>query len=195
MQDAGHLDDIVLEQYAMNRLSAVDAERVEDHISLCASCLDRLDDASAVVHNIRDALTMNPELQREPAQRPKWVNWKNPVWATMAIAAALLLFFVWPREPLAPLTSIVVDGTRGASTVVHGLGPFDFELFMPESAPTYRVALLDADGGKIWGSDVAGKDGKLHAIVRQRLKPGQYFIRVSDPSSQSMHEYGVRIDR
>jgi hypothetical protein len=204
MQDAGHLDDIVLERYAMNTLSEGEAEQVEDHISLCANCLNRLDEESAFLRDIRHALNANPEVPKEKSVTKApgiwgWLNWGTPAWAGAACVLAVVTFFVMRPQPMGPAATVVLQGTRGESARVHGSGPFDFEIFMPESAAAYQVVLVDSNGAKIWSSEVtsnaSAKDGKLHAIVPQRLNPGQYFVRVSDPSSRAIHEYGVRVER
>ena len=46
---AGHLNDDVLERYAMRSLSETEAETIEEHLALCSHCLDRLDETTAYV--------------------------------------------------------------------------------------------------------------------------------------------------
>jgi hypothetical protein len=197
MQDAVHPDDNVLEQYALNRLSFAEAESVEDHISLCKSCLDRLDEEVAFVHDLkavleRDQAGLNDE--NIAARGWNWLGgWKSPVWTFAAVAAAVLLFFVWRPEPKGNLVAVALMATRGPSTAVHTEGPFDFEIFVADSAQSYSAVLVDAAGNSLWSGEAKRKDGKLHAIVRRKLDPGQYFLRVSNPSSHSTTEYGLTI--
>lgn len=202
MQDAVHLDDNVLEQYAMNRLSVTGAEIVEDHISLCQSCLDRLDAEVALIRDLKGVLEKDRPTEVAGSivgsPRSNWLGgWKFPIpaplWTGAAVAMALLLFFVWRPEPTGSLAAVVLTGTRGPSTAVIGTGPFDFEIFVPDSTDSYSAVLVDSEGGDIWSGEATRKDGKLHAIVRRKLKPGQYFLRVSDPSSHSTHEFGFTI--
>ena len=203
MLDAVHLDDNVLEQYAMNRLSVTDAEAVEDHISVCHSCLDRLDAEVALIQDLKSVLEKDraTEMAGSTVSRPRsnWVDWwKFPVPATLwtgaaTMAMALLLFFVWRPVPVGNLATVVLTATRGPSTAINGTGPFDFEIFVPDSAETYSAVLVNSEGGDVWNGEAKRKDGKLHAIVRRKLNPGQYFLRVSDPSSHSTHEFGFTI--
>jgi hypothetical protein len=210
MKDAGHLDDIVLERYAMNTLSELEAEQVEDHISLCANCLNRLDEESAFLRDIRQTLSAEPATpdarpvdEKPSLTRPAgiwgWLHWGTPAWAGAACLLAVATFFVLRPAPIGPVASVALESTRGESVTVHGTGPFDFQMFVPESAEAYQVILVDSGGATVWSSNVASntgtKDGKLHAIVRKTLSPGQYFVRVSDPSSQAIHEYGVSVER
>jgi hypothetical protein len=198
MQDAVHLDDNVLELYALNRLSVADAESVEDHVALCKGCLDRLDEEVAFVRNLKAVLERDQANERNDGKidtrRWNWLaGWKSRVWTFAAVAMAVLLFFVWRPPANGNLVAVALTATRGPSTVVHEEGPFDFEIFVPESAESYRAVLIDAEGSTMWSGDAETKDGKPHAIVRRKLKPGQYFLRVSDPSSHSTHEYGLTI--
>jgi hypothetical protein len=187
--NAGHLDDDVLERYVMSRLSETEAETVEDHIAICSQCLDRMDQTTAYVEGMRTAL------KAEPAPEPNWFQrWLSPpVWAGVALAAAAVLFVVNRPGDLPAPALVTLDGTRGSATVVHGTGPFDFELFMPAEGKSYHVELLDAVGAKQWESEVPGVNGKLHAVIKQRIATGQYFLHVVEPVSGSQHDYAVQV--
>jgi hypothetical protein len=201
MSNAGHVNDELLERYAMNRLSETESETVEDHIATCAHCLNRLDETTAFVNGMREALKNDRKEEQEwaesPRKFPKWIQrWGGaPVWAGAAFAVAVALFMVNRPGNLPAPAMITLDGTRGASTVVHGTGPFDFEVFMPEEGKSYHVELLDAGGGKRWESDVPGVKGRLHALVKQRVAPGQYYLHVTEPVSGSQHDYAVTVER
>src|SRR5580700_6800584 len=95
MSNAGHLDDVVLERYAMRSLTDVDAESVEDHIAFCSHCLDRLDETTAYVEGMRIALKPEPVDRPQPSRLPKWMTggWRTPVWGAGLVAAAALVFF------------------------------------------------------------------------------------------------------
>ena len=197
MSNAVHLNDELIERYAMNRLSETEFETVEDHIATCARCLDRLDETTAFVGGIQKALKQTGE---EEKQKTPWTQWLQkwggtPVWAGGALAAAGVLLVVNRPGELATPVLVTLDGTRGISTVVHGTGPFDFELFMPAEGRSYHVELLDSNGGKRWESDVPGSNGKLHAIMKQRVSTGQYYLHVIEPVSGSQHDYAVRVEK
>jgi hypothetical protein len=196
MSNAAHLNDEVLERYAMSRLSETESESVEDHIVTCVQCLDRLDQTTAFVNGMRAALEESSE-EPEKMKWPKWIQRWNatPVWTGAAFTAAAVLFMVnRPRDMASPAV-VMLDGTRGTSTVVHGTGPFDFELFMPAEGKSYHVELLDSSGEKRWESDVPGMKGKLHAVVKQHISTGQYYLHVTEPTSGSQHDYAVRIEK
>jgi hypothetical protein len=196
MSRTAHVDDDVLERYAMQTLPEAEAEVVEDHIALCAGCLDRLDETTAYIESMKKAAKKAPSTEEEfsaLSRWPKWITWGAPAWAAGAVAVAFLFFVVFRPAPLPPAATVVVDGLRGVSQVVHGSGPFDFQLFMPVNASSYHVELLDSSGGVRWSGEAAGQEGKLHALVNRKLAPGQYFLRVSDSASQTVHDYGVKI--
>jgi hypothetical protein len=199
MSMTGHLDDNVLERYVMRRLSETDLEAVEDHVAFCVRCSDRLEATTAFVEGIQEALKNGNQREDETANYRKWLHgWRLTsvcgAVGTLAVAATLLLVVSRPVALPEP-TKTTLDGTRGASTVVHGTGPFEFELFMPAEGSTYRVQLLDGNGRKQWEGDVPGVSGKLHALVKQRLAAGQYYLRVTEPGSGSQHDFAVRIER
>ncbi len=192
-----HLDEDVLERYVMNRLSESQAEAVEDHICLCGHCGNRLDQTTAYVGGIRSIL-------RKPVEKPGLFSWllvqtreQFTLWAVgaVALAVAILLFFVMRPVPLSALATVVVSGTRGESTIVHGTGPFDFQLFMPEAAANYHVELLDKRGKPSWKGNVAGHDGHLHAVINHKIAAGQYFLHVTEPVSKVLRDFGVTIER
>jgi hypothetical protein len=203
MSTVEHLNDDVLERYAMRGLSEPEAEAVEDHIALCSVCLDRLDETTAFVEGMR-AATHAPVSEYQPKLRlPTWLEhgwlehvtrpkWALPVLGAVVLAAGLVFVTLRP-EVLPPAAMVVLDGTRGASTEVHGTGPFDFELFMPAEGTAYHVELLDEGGQKQWEGDVPGKNGKLHALVQRKIAEGQYFLEVTEPASGSKHEYAVHV--
>jgi hypothetical protein len=190
MSTVDHLNDEVLERYAMRGLSEMESEAVEDHIALCSQCLDRLDETTAFVQGMRAGATA------EPAKAPaRWLKpgWLTPAWGSGLAAAAGLAFVMLRPEALPPAATVVLDGTRGTATQVHGTGPFDFELFMPTEGKSYHVELLDENGRKQWEGDVPGANGKLHALVKQKISGGQYFLEVTEPVSGSRHEYAVQV--
>jgi hypothetical protein len=197
---AGHLNDNVLERYAMRGLSEAEAEVVEDHLCLCLQCQDRLDATAAFIDGLRAALTKSPARDSGWKRLLTWVQegWGLPMWAGMGAAAAgLIIMTAVATRPvkLGAPTMVTLEATRGASTAVHGTGPFDFELFMPEPAQSYRVELLDGDGQKRWEGSVPGKDGKLHVIVNRKIAVGQYYLHVTEPKTGLQHDYAVRVER
>jgi hypothetical protein len=197
MSNLRHLDDEVIERYTMSRLSETESEAVEDHIATCAHCLDRLDVTTAFVGGMQTALKNDGREEKQKAMWPKWLQlWGGtPVWAGAALAAAGIFLMVNHPGDLPAPALIALDGTRGASTVVHGTGPFDFEVFMPAEGKSYHVELLDSRGAKRWESDVLGSNGKLHALVKQRVSTGQYYLHVTEPVSGSQNDYAVLIEK
>jgi hypothetical protein len=200
MSNVAHLNEDVLERYAMNRLSEAESEEVEDHIAICSDCLDSLDHVTAFVNGMRTALR-EAESTQAPESKPKsWFQrWLTPgrtsipVWAGLAVAATAVLLFVNRPAELSPAALVTLDGTRGSSTVVHGTGPFEFELFMPAEGKSYHVELLDAGGARLWESEVPGQNGKLRATVKLRMSAGQYYLHVTEPVSGSQHDYAVQV--
>ncbi len=197
MSKLRHLDEDVLERYVMNRFSESQAEAVEDHICLCGRCGDRLDQTIAYVGGIRSILG-------EPVEKSGLFSWlliqtreQFTLWAvgSVVLVVAILLFFVRQPVPLSALATVVVSGTRGESTVVHGTGPFDFQLFMPEAAANYHVELLDERGKSSWKGNVASHDGHLHAVINHKIAAGQYFLHVTEPVSKVLRDFGVTIER
>ncbi len=189
-----HLDEDVLERYAMNCLPETEAEAVEDHTSLCFHCMNRLDEASALIQVMRTGL-------QAPVKEPlisrffEWLRTGPPIWTLEGIGAAMLLFLAAKSAPIPAMATVIVSGTRGASTIVHGTGPFDFQLFMPETAAIYHVELLNQAGSRSWEGNVTGENGTLHAVVNRRVPMGHYFLRVTEPRANAVHDFGVNLER
>lgn len=190
-----HPDEDVLERYAMNRLSEAEADAVEDHTSLCTNCMDRLDEAVAFVAVMKTELKKHEVAEPWTSRVLGWLRPAPPIWAAGAVAATVFLFVSAQPPPLTAISTVVLSGTRGTATVVHGTGPFNFQLFMPETAPRYHVEVLDQAGNKSWEGDATGENGNLHVLVGQRFAAGQYFLRVTEPVSKAVHDFGVKIER
>jgi hypothetical protein len=191
----GHLQDEILERYAMNSLPEAEAETVEDHLAFCSHCLDRLDETTAFVKGMHTALKNQPAEEPRRFQLPFWLQrgWAAPMWAGAAFAAAGIFFAIHHTGALPTPAMVILDGTRSTSSVVHGAGPFDFELFMPAEGKNFHVELVDDHGNKKWESNVPGEDGKLHAVVKQRVPQGQYFIEVTDSANGDKREFAVTV--
>ena len=61
-----HIDDELLEQYALHRLGEPRTAKVEEHLLLCEYCCDKLNKLDAYVGTLRGAMQQSPPAAAEP---------------------------------------------------------------------------------------------------------------------------------
>lgn len=199
MLQTGHPDDAVLELYCMSRLNGEKLDALEEHLLVCANCQDRVTDTDMFVEGIRLALAA-------PEPQSLWSRWNveqyfrlpTPIWATGALAAACVLGFVATHNfgsNNAPL-AIALSATRGGSMPTAKAGyNFDLDLDVRDlaTALSNRVQIVNSVGSEVWsGNSSAVQNGRVHAVVKSRLGPGQYYVRIVD-SAGAHREYALRV--
>ena len=182
---ASHPDEAVLEMYCMEKLEGSRLEAFEEHLLICDECQDRVTETDSFLIGMRAALS-------HPVAESNWERWNIfrvvqmpvPVWAAGAVAFVGLggVYLTRNLSTQTPPLAIALAATRGGSmTSVKSTGPFDLDLDARDLAPSgpYRVQLVNGDGTEVWSTSSDVRDGHVHAIVRQRLSPGQYYVRIA----------------
>lgn len=80
------------ERYLLDELSQEERDDFEEHYFSCMNCADEVQAAFVLADNAKAVFSQQPlpaALDVEPAARPGWLSWLQPVWAPAA--AALLL--------------------------------------------------------------------------------------------------------
>ncbi len=176
---------------------------------MCEGCQDRVDAADSYVRGMRSALARPEKLARpelaHPEKTVEFEGWRfpnlftmpTPVWAVAAVVLLALGGMVATRSLnlLGPPVAIALSATRGQVSIVAATGPLDLDLDtrdLPGSS-SYKLQVVNADGGEVWSSTVAGvENGHVHARVDKRLAPGQYFVRIATASG-AQREYSLRL--
>jgi hypothetical protein len=183
-----HGTDDQLEQYALGRLPDSDLQLLEQHLTICAACRERLDGIGDFALGMREALSTKPK------PRPDWLGWLRRPAVSMGLSFAALIVVIGVFSnggvKFAPSASLQLTAMRGEmpSTVPAR----EFELTLsdgPREGGPFRVEVVDAMGARVWSGLAAGAQLK----VQQRLGPGDYFVRLYAASGKMLREYGFRI--
>ena len=195
-----HPDETVLELYCMEKLDGPKLEAFEEHVLLCEGCQDRVTATDSYLLAMKAALSRPAEktlAERWDIQR--FFQMPAPVWATAAVAVAGVGGFLVTRNLTTPTVpvAIALTATRGGSTpVAIPSGPLDLDLDARDLAPSgaYRVQLVDGSGIEVWSSSSNASNGHVHALIKQRLTPGQYYVRIADPTG-AQREFALRLGK
>ena len=181
---ATHPDETVLELYCMEKLAGPKLEAFEEHLLICADCQDRVTETDSFLLGMKGALSRPMEeslVERWNVLR--FFQMPVPVWATAAVAVAGIGGVVVTRNlstQAAPL-AIALTATRGGPMpVAKSAGPLDLDLDARDLAPSgsYRVQLVNGEGTEVWSTSSDAHNGHVHALIQQRLNPGQYYVRI-----------------
>jgi hypothetical protein len=189
-----HESDERLELYALQRLPDSDIICIEEHLLVCNSCRDRLEEAEAFALSMRDAIGRN---------RPTGVSdnpWRaRPRFAlagALAIAAVTVVFIWSGHSRPAPVASLRLTAMRGSESPA-ALAARELDLTLSdavaESTGAPLVEVVDADGGEVWKGVPEMTDGTARAKIAKVLAAGDYLARFYDSPGHLLHEYQFRV--
>ncbi|MDQ6665293.1 MAG: hypothetical protein M3Z23_12970 [Acidobacteriota bacterium] len=211
-QETSHVGDDRLELYAMNRLSGVELENLEEHLLLCEPCQLRLDETENYVFAMRSSLAA---LRAAPEPESIWRKLRDAIgeWRLSplpAFASALALVAL----VLGISTQLPRAGTRAASEepvtvrleamkgeAANSVANRPLRLLLDgrglSPASGYRLQIVDQWGKPVWeGIAASGSpEGTLRASVGKSLGLGTYFVRIfaSGTGGEPVREFGLRV--
>ena len=189
-----HQTDEQLELYALGRLPEPWVAEVEEHLLVCATCQERVDDLEAYAFAMRQAISS------EPAQSPHWLSRFQRSWLKMptlawagGIAAIVLAVTLYLQSTphLAPLASLQLTAMRGAMPSVGPSRETDITLADAPSGVALRAQIVNAAGGTVWNGRLETQTHKI--ALAKKLAPGNYFVRLFDENGKLLHEYGFQV--
>jgi hypothetical protein len=198
-----HESDERLELYALDRLSDSDVIRIEEHLMICDSCRDRLDEAANFAFSIRAELKSKPQLVSQGASG--WFSWLEGKWAkpgfalagALAMAVIAVSVFHGGGVQLTPVAALQLTAMRG--TDIKAVAPSrELDLTFddaPANGAQLSVEVVDSGGTPVWHGVPEANSNGVQAKIRKTLEPGEYFARLYDSPSHLVHEYAFRIDR
>jgi hypothetical protein len=195
-----HIDDDVLEQYALDRLTGDQLAATEEHLLLCGYCRDRLEQLDAFVASLRTAI-QNPALDppRRGSAQSRVRGGFHALWAVTAAAAAVIgVGYFSPSGPgVREPATVEMRAMRGEPSA--GVAPAKTPLVLRldatglPSADIYRVEVVDYSGASRWNGDVRLQSGMLVAQT-PGMPPGMYWVRAIDPARpETLREYGLTL--
>jgi hypothetical protein len=192
-----HIDENVLDRYAMGTLPEAAIPPVEEHLLSCSVCQSRLVETDDFLIHFRAAATQ-VELQTAPFWQ-RFLNTQRLIWGGSLVAAAALALLLVTGEPRLskPQPAMVrmqsLRGPEEQAQIAKGSPSLlIFDLPIPATHPTYEVEVVDTAGKQILKGQGIVKDDRL-AFLIQKLAPAGYWVRIYEkqPARTLVAEYGL----
>ena len=190
-----HPSEEILEEYGFDRLPEALIAPVEEHLLVCQSCQDAVEEADRFVSDLKFA-ARHPV----PDVAPTRSSWRLPTPSASAGAilavAILAVLTVWmhPATP-PPQAEVSLSSLRGLDPLSQAPAGklLQLNLEAPDltSGKQYRVEVIDAAGRPIWQGVVTATDGKLVATLSKPLRHGVYWVRLYGADSELLREFGM----
>lgn len=188
-----HETDEQLELYALGHLHRERVAAIEEHLLLCGSCQEGVDEAQAFALAMRQAIAEIPA----SAKGTDWLAWlRQPAtawvggFATAVLVAGLYLHS--GRTAIAPLASLQLEAMRGEMVTVTPARETDITLADAPVTAELHAEVVDASGGPVWRETLASGGAASVKVIRP-LPEGDYFVRLYDGAGTALHEYGFRV--
>jgi hypothetical protein len=193
---APHIEENVLDRYAMGTLPGESIPKVEEHLLDCLFCQSRLVETDEFLMQFRAAAT---EVEMRPASLWQRIqNAQRLLWGGSAVLAAglgLLLMPSVPRQMLLQPVTVQMQSLRGPDSRMQiakgrpGLLVFDVPI---AASRTFEVEIVDTSGNEILKGNGIVKEDHLTFPIR-RLAAAAYWVRVyqSQPAKVLVAEYGL----
>lgn len=196
-----HIDDELLDQYALGILSQERLAGVEEHLLICGACQSRLDASDEFAMLFRET-AVQPDVRSQPGWRVFWNHRmfgnRGPASWTVAAAAAfsILLLVAGPfRKPPTAQSTVFMQSLRStdAPAQVTAGRPALLVFDIPAAGGNdYEARFVNPVGIEILAAKVSSKDGRLVVLV-DRLPAGSYWVRVfRTDNREPIAEYGLR---
>lgn len=203
-----HVQEDLLELYAMKRLQAEEVDRIDDHLFVCEDCRCRLVETERYISGFRlAARKLNAENGQQRLSPWEWL-WGSlsPRSGLAALAACASLAIVLAignqdRRPIQYL-DVTLQATRGIeSTLAAASGRVRYRLHLDATgiqiADRAIVTVANGTGVEItreYGNRI--KEREVVAALGLELKPGSYFVRLAsevDPA-RTLREYNLEVE-
>ncbi len=194
-----HIEEDLLERYAIGTLSSELLPEIEEHLLLCSTCQNRLIEADQLVRAFRAAV-----VQLDARRVPFWKRIpaiRTVRWAGAVAAVAALLVVVIPNVPhntnVLPAT-VMLESLRGpeagASIAAGRPSRLVFDLNTPSTPDHYKVQILDLVGTEVLSPNVEMTNGQI-SVMAKNLSRGSYWVRLYRRDNNEMAaEYGLRVE-
>jgi hypothetical protein len=199
VQPTSHIEEDLLDQYAMATLPEGLVAEVEEHLLICSFCQKRLVETDEFLTIFREAAN---QMGARPARQPRrfWPS-RAIAWASAAAAVAALLAFLISAErhdAKPPPATLFMQSLRGPGAAAHIVSdrPYRLVFDLPVQATVdYEVDIVDEVGNGILTIRAEVRNGQL-LVPLEKLERGSYWVRVfrAQPDKQLVAEYGLRTD-
>jgi len=198
-QVRAHPDEEILERYALGQCTEAECELVEEHLLICASCRNSLDECDNWIELMKSELPAATKPKPDTASFwTKFGNWRIGGFSAipaMAGATLALAVVLWVGMPGSRTTSeINLSAIRGNELSAPAPANTEIRLKLEQANSggadlnNHKATIVDAQGGTVWNGIV--RDA---AIVTPKLKSGTYWVRIYRPSGEQVKEYGLLV--
>ena len=193
-----HIDENVLDRYAMGTLPDAAIPPVEEHLLSCSLCQSRLVETDDFVVHFRAAATQ-VELHTATFWQ-RFLSAQRFVWGGSAVlAAGLVLLMVSgdPRLNKAQPATVLMQSLRGPEEQVQiakgSPSLLIFDVAIPATHPSYEVEVVDTAGRQVLKGQGIVKEDRLAFPIR-KLAPAAYWVRIyqTQPARTLVAEYGLQ---
>jgi len=194
---APHIEENVLDRYAMGTLPGESIPKVEEHLLDCFFCQSRLVEADDFLLQFRAAAT---QVDMRPASL--WQRLQNAqrlLWGGSAVLAAGLMLLLTPSIPqqMRPQPAIVMmqslRGPEARMQIARGRpGLLIFDVPIAPARTDFEIEIVDTGGHEVLKGNGIVKEDHLTFSVG-RLAPAAYWVRVyqRQPAKVLVAEYGL----
>jgi anti-sigma factor RsiW len=195
-----HIEENLLDQYALGTLSAESIAELEEHLLVCSICQSRLVEADKLLLLFREAAPLE-DARATPRWRNAFAFRTSFLSGTAAALSALLIMLItgdFHRAKLSPAI-LLMESLRGPETgpVMTAATPslLVFDVAAPANPADYEIEIVDAVGNEVLKRSAEVRDGRLAALV-ERLARGSYWVRVyrQQPAKELFAEYSLRAE-
>jgi hypothetical protein len=195
-----HIEENLLDQYALGTLSSESIAELEEHLLVCSICQSRLVEADELLLLFREAAPLE-----DARTTPRWWNAlafrASFLSGAAAVLSALLIMLITGDSHRAKLSPaiLLMESLRGpeAGPVMTSATPslLVFDAAAPANPADYEIEIVDAVGNQVLKRSAEVRDGRLAALV-ERLARGSYWVRVyrKQPAKELFAEYRLRAE-
>jgi Putative zinc-finger len=183
-----HLPPEDIERYSLGELPEELTDSFEEHLLLCESCRDQVQEHDDFVRSMQ--LAGNQIRNAAAAHRPEGRarHWVFLLAAASLVAMAVLL--AWMRGSARPEFAVNLSAMRGAPATATAPANTPLALYPDLSglppAPSYRMEVVDASGRAVWS-------GTSAAATLPARRTGMYFVRVYSGRRELLREYALQV--
>jgi hypothetical protein len=195
-----HIEEDLLDQYAMGTLPGESVAEVEEHLLLCSFCQRRLKETDEFLPIFRAAVT--DVVPRPASGWRRLLALRNAIWAVgTAVVVAVVVFLIpgeLPKNKVPPAI-LQMQSLRGpdASVQISASRPYllVFDVAIQATSAGYEIEIVNAMGEEILKKVAEVKDGQLTALI-DSLARGSYWVRVyrKRVERELVAEYGLRAE-
>jgi hypothetical protein len=182
-----HIEETLIDQYAMGILDEESSAKVEEHVLFCEFCQNRLRETDEFLAMFRPAAI---PMEDFPVRR-RVTTWPVQRWIWSGVAFVIAVFLIafatinFQRPTLSPAI-VVMQSVRGpeagAKVAFNKPTRLVFDLALPNEA-SYEIDIVDTTGRQILQSVADRYDGHPTILI-EKLKRGSYWARVFDKQRQ-----------